>query len=232
VNANTAEVRALFEASADTYDRVNTVISLGLDARWRGWVARRAVMRPGDRVLDAFAGTGLVGLRAARLGARVTLADISEGMLGVARKRAAARSLDVTTVVADLTAQEPCIPAGPFDAVTMVFGARYLEHPSRVIRQLAGLLRDGGTFVVLDFVGPHGGWISRLAAGYFFRVLPRIAGVLAGRRRLYDRLTETTHAMGDAGHLVSIVRDAGLVVQETRTMGFGLVVGVVGRTPA
>ena len=218
---------SLFDSNAPTYDRVNSIISLGLDSRWRDWVAHEAVTHPDAHVLDAFAGTGLVGLRAAVLGARVTLADFSPGMLSVAMRRARERGLEVACVQTDLTTTTVSVPGAPFDAIMMVFGARYLEDPATVIRNLSLLLGDGGRFVVLDFVEPDGGVLSRLASIYFFRILPRIAGRLAGRRELYSRLVETTHAMHGQEHLEAIVRDAGLTIVETRLMGFGLVVGIV-----
>ena len=222
-------VRELFDENAATYDRVNTVISLGLDARWRDWAARSAVRSPGAPVLDAFAGTGLVGLRAAALGARVTLADVSPGMLAVAEKRARERGLGVTTALVDLEAAPIDLPGGPFDAVTIVFGVRYLERPVETLRALADLLRPEGKLVVVEFVEPDGGPISRLAGVYFFRVLPVLARLLAGRRDLYDTLTETTHAMGAPSHLVGLIERPGSRVVETREMGFGLVLGVVAR---
>lgn len=227
-----AGVQELFDANAATYDRVNTVISLGLDRHWRGWAARRAVVRPGARVLDAFAGTGLVGLRAAELGAEVTLADISPSMLAVARRRALQSGLDVQIVTRDLVTDPGALAGDRFDAVTMVFGARYLDAPAEVIRGLSALLVDGGTFVLMDFVEPDAGLWSRIAAVYFFRVLPRLAGLLAGDRELYDRLAATTHAMHGRERLAGFVSEAGLEIVETRTMGFGLVAGVVGRKVA
>lgn len=221
--------RELFDANTATYDRVNTLISLGLDARWRAWAARRAVERPGARVLDAFAGTGLVGLRAAALGAEVTLADGSAGMLEVARRRARASGLEVRFLETDLAAEPPDVPGAPFDAITLVFGMRYLDDPVRVLRGLATLLATGGPLLIVDFVEPDGSLISRFAAFYFFRVLPRIASLLAGKRGLYDRLVASTHRMGGAERLVSLAQQADLTVTETRMMGFGLVAGVVAR---
>ena len=224
-----SEVRDLFDRNAATYDRVNTTISLGLDARWRAWAARQAVTHRGARVLDAFAGTGLTGLRAASLGADVTLADMSSGMLAVADARAREASLTVAIDRLDLTAEPLAVPGAPFDAITMVFGARYLEDPVGVVRSLAGCLTPGGTLVLVDFVEPKPTVFSRIAAFYFFRVLPGLAGALAGRRELYDRLIATTRAMGPPEHLVRIASDAGLEVTGTRSMGFGLVLGVVAR---
>lgn len=224
-----ASTTALFDANAGTYDRVNSIVSFGLDARWRTWAARRAVDRVGARVLDAFAGTGRTGLEAARLCGRVTLADASSGMLAVAQHEAARQRLQVHTLLTDLVSDP--LPPGPFDAITMVFGVRYVRDPSAVIRRLSSLLVPGGRFVVLEFAEPNDGVISRLAAVYFFRILPVLAGALARRRALYRVLADTTHAIHGREHLEGIVRGAGLEVSEVRTMGFGLVVGIVGRVP-
>ncbi len=224
----TAEARALFERSAPTYDRVNAIVSLGLDSRWRDWAARAAGARPGARVLDAFAGTGLVGIRAAELGASVTLADASPAMLDVATRRARERGVEVGEVVTDLAAPGPAVPGAPFDAATMVFGARYLDRPADVVRSIASSLRPGAPLVIVDFVVPDRGPVTDVAAGYFFHVLPRVAAALSGDRALYERLTSSTRAMGRATSLISVVRAAGLSVTETRRMGFGLVLGIVG----
>jgi demethylmenaquinone methyltransferase/2-methoxy-6-polyprenyl-1,4-benzoquinol methylase len=221
--------RDLFDANAETYDRANTIVSLGLDARWRAWTARRAVDRAGVRVLDAFAGTGLVGLRSAALGADVTLADVSPRMLAVAQERADRSGVKITTVVADLTAPGPTVPGSPFDAITLVFGMRYLDDPTSVLRGLLSLSRPGATFVIVDFVEPDGSPLARLAAVYFFRVLPHLASALTGHRELYRELVATTHEMGPAERLVSIVESAGIEVTEVHRMGFGLVCGIVGR---
>ncbi len=224
------DVRELFDANAETYDRVNTIISLGLDSRWRDWVAREAVSRPEAHVLDAFAGTGLVGLRMAELGADVTLADISPGMLAVAARRARARGVKVDCVLSDLTAPQLVIPGAPFDSITMVFGVRYLDDPATVLRGLATQLADGGRFVVMEFAEPTGGLLSRLASFYFFRILPPIASAISGRRELYRRLTETTRRFHGRRSLEDIVREAGLTILETRLMGLGIVVGIVARS--
>jgi demethylmenaquinone methyltransferase/2-methoxy-6-polyprenyl-1,4-benzoquinol methylase len=226
-------VRELFDANAETYDRVNSIVSFGLDRFWRRWVARKAV--EGDvvraRVLDAFAGTGLVGLETAALGALVTLADESPGMLSVAQRRARRRGLQVGFVMADLTSVSRRLPASPFDAITIAFGVRYLQDPATVIRGLSAILRPRGKVILLDFCEPRPGPVASVAAFYFFHVLPRIAGLLAGDRQLYDMLTATTRALGGPDSLPALAVEAGLEVVETRTMGFGLVVGVVARRP-
>jgi hypothetical protein len=52
-----AEVRSMFDRIARVYDPMNRILTAGLDGRWRRRTAE-AVVRAGDRVLDACCGTG------------------------------------------------------------------------------------------------------------------------------------------------------------------------------
>lgn len=115
-----------------------------------------------------------------------------------------------------------------------MWGLRYLEDPASTMRRLAELAARVGRIIVVDFVEPSGGVVTRMAAVYLFRILPRIAGAVAGQQRLHHELVATTHAMGSREHLRSLVREAGLEIVEQHAMGFGLVVGLVAivRTPA
>jgi demethylmenaquinone methyltransferase/2-methoxy-6-polyprenyl-1,4-benzoquinol methylase len=236
-----AGVAALFDRNAATYDRVNTVICFGLDRRWRRWAtgqaiaagrgltdgpARAAALAP--RVLDACGGSGLVALQLARRGAQVTIADVSEGMLALARRRATTEGLSVTAVRADLAGETAAgLPGAPFDAVTLAFGLRYVDDPAGLLRGLAATLRPGGAIVVLEAVVPRGGLPARLAGRYFFDVAPRVGALLAGSGELYDELTATVRALGSAADLLRIVEAAGLEVRERRLFAGGVVAGVV-----
>lgn len=238
-----AEVAALFDRNAATYDRVNTAICFGLDRRWRRWAAGRAlavaarspgVAAPRPRVLDACGGSGLVALELARRGAHVTIADVSEGMLDLARRRAASEGLAIATARTDLAGDAASgapaaaeLPRETFDAVTLAFGLRYVDDPAGLLRGLAAALVPGGPLVVLEAVVPRGGLAARLAAGYFFDVAPRVGALLAGNDELYRELTATVRTLGTAGDLLHIVEAAGLQVRERRLFAGGVVAGVV-----
>jgi demethylmenaquinone methyltransferase / 2-methoxy-6-polyprenyl-1,4-benzoquinol methylase len=244
-----AEVAALFDRNAATYDHVNTVICFGLDGRWRRWVAGRALaVAPGvaaggvdasrwvaagapprpPRVLDACGGSGLVALELARRGVRVTVADVSGEMLALAGRRAQREGLILDLAQADL-ATEPAaeLPGAPFDAVTLAFGLRYVEDPAGLLRGLAAALVPGGSLVLLEAVVARGGAPALLAGRYFFDVAPRAGRLLAGHGELYAELTETVRALGTAGDLLRIVEAAGLAPRERRLFAGGVVAGVV-----
>ena len=80
----------LFDRIAPVYDRMNRILSLGMDLRWRRAAAGAAAALRADRgtgapadILDLAAGTGDVAIALARRfpSARVCCADISAPML-------------------------------------------------------------------------------------------------------------------------------------------------------
>jgi demethylmenaquinone methyltransferase/2-methoxy-6-polyprenyl-1,4-benzoquinol methylase len=231
-----AHVAALFDRNAATYDRVNTVITFGLDALWRRWAARQAaplapsLTSPPPRVLDACAGTGLLTLDLSRRGAAVTAADAAPGMLAVARDRLAAAGLPLRTVVVDLASAEAAATlGGPFEAITLGFGLRYFADPGAVLRPLRELLVPGGRLVVVEAVRPPRDLLGAAAGLYFFEVAPRVGTVLAGQAALYEFLTASTRALGSADDVAAHLGRAGFAVTARRRFACGVVAGLVAR---
>jgi len=226
-----SHVAALFDRNALTYDRINTVITLGLDAAWRRWAARQAApldrLTP-PRVLDACAGTGLLARDLARRGATVTAVDAAPRMLEVARARLGAAGLAARVVVGDLA--DPATAAGlggPFDAVTLGFGLRYFADPGALLRPLRGLLRPGGRLVVVEAVRPPGDLPGVAAGLYFNEVAPRVGAALAGSAELYEFLTASTRALGSADEVAAHLRGARFGIALRRRFACGVVAGFV-----
>src|ERR1700754_4102577 len=74
---------------------------------------------PAGRALDLASGEGRNALWLAERGWRVTAVDFSPVATERARRLAAARSLDLETIVADVVSWVP--PAGAFDAVVIAY---------------------------------------------------------------------------------------------------------------
>jgi SAM-dependent methyltransferase len=106
---------------------------------------------PVRSILDVGCGTGGHALPFARRGYRVAGADLSSGMIGVAREKAAREALDVSFHV---TAMQELAVDGRFDVVTCLFQAiNYVlgEHDlAQTLRRVLSHLRPGGLFL-FDF---------------------------------------------------------------------------------
>jgi ubiquinone/menaquinone biosynthesis C-methylase UbiE len=151
-------IRDWWDRDARTYDEAKShAVSDPLEAAaWRH-ALRDALPEPPARVLDVGAGTGALSLLAAELGHRVTALDLSEGMLAVARLKAAERGLELGFVVGP--AAEP--PGGPFDAVMERHVLWTLPDPEGALRAWREVTAPGGRLVLLEGTWGGGGPILR-----------------------------------------------------------------------
>lgn len=93
-----------FAAIAPHYDDIMSGVPYDFWAQYVAQLASRAgrPIRPTSSILDLATGTGSVAIQFAALGCRVTGLDLSEPMLVEARRKAAARNLQVPFLRGDL----------------------------------------------------------------------------------------------------------------------------------
>ena len=141
----------MFDGVAQRYDLTNTVLSFGQDRSWRRATRTALGLRPGERVLDVGAGTGVSTAELQRSGAFAVGADLSVGMLAAGRQ--AGRT--VPLLAAD--ALKLPFPDGTFDAVTISFALRNVQDTEGALRELGRVTRPGGRLVVCEFSTPVNG---------------------------------------------------------------------------
>ena len=207
-------VRAMFDRIAPVYDVMNRAMSAGLDQRWRRLTAR-AVVHPGDRVLDACCGTGDLALAAAAEGARVTGLDFSERMLERARRK----SPGLEWVQGDLL--ELPFADGSFDAATIGFGVRNVLDLERALSELRRVLRPGGRVAILEITRPRG----VLAPFYrlWFDTLVPLAGKLLPGGSAYTYLPASVRRFPGPDELVELLRRSGFTDVRYRLLAGGIV---------
>lgn len=226
-------VREMFSDIAPTYDTLNSLLSAGIDRRWRNAAAREAVANHGatPHVLDVATGTGQLAMTMKTLapGATVTATDFSEEMLKVAARTADARALDIAFSVADGTALP--FPDASFDAVTIAYALRNFADPDAGIAQFFRVLKPGGTLVILDFPPPPKGLIGGLFRLYFERILPFVGGMISGNFKAYSYLPRSVHAFLAPSELSERITEAGFVHAHHTLQTFGISAMVVGTKP-
>jgi demethylmenaquinone methyltransferase/2-methoxy-6-polyprenyl-1,4-benzoquinol methylase len=208
-------VRQMFDRIAPVYDAMNRVMTAGLDQRWRRETAR-AVVRPGDAVLDACCGTGDLALAALREGAgRVTGLDFSERMLERARRKAPA----VDWVEGDLLALP--FADGAFDAATVGFGVRNVDDLEGGVAELRRVLRQGGRLGILEITQPTGA-LAPFYRLWFDRIVPLLGRVLPGGSA-YTYLPASVRRFPGPDELLRALEDAGFGQVRYRTFAAGIV---------
>ena len=168
---------SLFAPLGPTYDRYSRLLSLGQDPRWRRFLVARLDLPPNARVLDVATGTGAVALELVRQhNCSVVGVDRSADMLAVARARIAAHELASSIELHEARAEALPFADASFDALTVTYLLRYVDDPAATLRELARVVRSGGTVAMLEFGVPPGAAARALWELYVRLVLP-----LAGR---------------------------------------------------
>ena len=218
-------IRKMFDGIAPSYDRLNHLMSLGVDRRWRRRALREIVDGTPQQVLDVACGTGdstIAVARAAAAGSLVTGADISEGMMAlVAEKAEKAGVADrIRLVVADGEAM-PFADA-TFDRVTCAFGIRNFEHKEVGLKEFHRILKPGGRAIILELSVPRNRVIRSLYDLYFLHLLPWIGGLVSGNKAAYRYLPASVHAFPAPDVLCGMLRDAGCSRVRHKAFTFGL----------
>ena len=203
------QVRAMFDRIAGVYDRMNAVMTAGLDRRWRARAADLAAVGPGDRVLDVATGTGDLALELARRvapGGEIVGSDFAEAMLDRAREKAGDRA-DVRFEWGDALALDH--PDDAFDAATVAFGARNFADLHRGLGQMARVVRPGGRVVVLEITTPRTPPLSWFYGLWFDRIVPGL-GRVAGDEDAYSYLPNSVRRFPAPEGLAASMAEAGL----------------------
>ena len=213
-------VRTMFDSIAPLYDRMNLLMTAGLDRRWRDATARR-VVQPGDSVLDAACGTGDLALADLRAGAaRVVGVDFSERMLELAARKSSA----VEWVQGDLCRLP--FPDGTFQAVTIGFGLRNVSDREGVLRELRRVLASGGRLGILEITRARG------PLAPFFRIwfdaLVPVAGRLLPGGSAYAYLPASVRRFPTPRRLAAQIAHTGFVDVRYRLLAGGIMALHVG----
>ena len=212
------EVAEMFDGVAKRYDLTNTVLSFGQDRGWRRATRAALGLRPGERVLDVGAGTGVSTEELARSGAFAVGADLSIGMLRAGR----AVRPEVPLLAGD--ALRLPFPDETFDAVTISFALRNVVDTEAALHELARVTRPGGRLVVCEFGTPT--WAPYRAAYHDIvlkRALPAVARAVSSNPEAYLYLAESIRAWPTQAALAHRIRSAGWTDVAWRNLAGGAV---------
>jgi demethylmenaquinone methyltransferase/2-methoxy-6-polyprenyl-1,4-benzoquinol methylase len=227
-------VRSMFSRISGVYDRMNHLLSLNRDRRWRSNVVCRLDDDQG-RLLDLCAGTGDLALACDRAGKgrELIAADFCPAMLRASRGKPGAKRLQL------LAADGLDLPlaAVSVDTVVVGFGVRNFADLRRGLAEITRVLRPGGQLAVLDFFrDDRTGQAERRGASPALRwllsgAIPVIGRLVGGDGAAYSYLPGSVGVFLTPTEFVDLLVEFGYtgVYVDRQTYGIAHIVG--GRRP-
>jgi demethylmenaquinone methyltransferase / 2-methoxy-6-polyprenyl-1,4-benzoquinol methylase len=202
------ELRGIYARIAKRYDLQHGIITARADERGRRFLVDKTV-REGDRVLDCGSGTGATGVLAAkRVGpqGKVTLFDLSDHMLAVARRKVVEQGMQdrVDFEIGDMVHLP--FEDDKFDVVLSTYSLCPLYDPKRGALELYRVTRSGGMIGVAHSTVPKNPlvrWFADRVEDWAWR-FPRLS---MGCRSV---------------EVLPTLKGAGAVIQFSRTIGIPL----------
>ncbi len=223
-------VTAMFDAIAPVYDRMNTLMTAGLDGSWRRKAVKAAAIAAGGSALDVACGTGKLTFDLAGVAGptgNVVGVDLAPAMLVEAR-RAWGERPGVRFELAN--ALELPFANDTFDAATIAFGMRNLRSYEAGFAEMARVVRPGGRVVCLELSTPRPRWFGRFYLGVF-RVFAPALGTLFRRRDAYAYLPHSLEGFPDPHVIAATMRRVGLLNVRFKRLALGAVALHVGTVP-
>ncbi len=222
--ASRQQAELMFDSISRHYDRLNHLLSLGTDRRWRRRAVNlmRANIKP-ESILDVATGTGDMAIEALRLRPlKVTGIDISEKMLEVGREKIMRRDLGDRIELVSGDASAMIFGDGSFDAAMSAFGVRNFEDTVTGLTEMCRVLRRGGMVMVLEFSRPSWFPLKQIYGLYFSRVLPGIGRKVSGDPGAYTYLHESVMAFPDNEKFLDLLIQSGFTNARQKRLTGGI----------
>ena len=220
------KIQQMFDGIAPDYDRLNHLMSLGVDRSWRRR-ALREIVTPGQpqRLLDIACGTGDFALAQARkmhADSHITGLDLSEGMLAVMREKVSRAGQAGRISCEQGDCEQMRFADGSFDCATIAFGIRNFAHREAALEEILRVLKPGGRLVILELSVPENKLLRWAYNLYFMHFVPWIGGLVSGDKAAYTYLPASVQAFPGRREWTATMARCGYANVRHRAFTFGL----------
>lgn len=219
-----AQVEQMFDTISGEYDRLNRVISLGADLRWRKKVVRYVANHQGQRLLDIATGTGDLAIAFAKKtkAQEIVGLDLSQGMLNQAIEKVKGRPYADRLRFVKGDSEALNFEDNYFDAVTVSFGVRNFEHLENGLAEIYRVLRPGGLLVILETSVPDKFPFKQGYNLYSKGIMPSIGRWFSKDKTAYRYLSDSAAAFPYGKAFNNILSEIGFIVQQYKPQTFGV----------
>lgn len=212
---NPESIKSMFAKVANNYDRANQVLSAGVHHLWRKKVVALSGANTGMKVLDCATGTGDLALEFKKTvgpSGVVVGTDFCPEMLASAPQKARLQNLEVQFEIADAMSLQ--YANNMFDIASISFGIRNVANPVVALREMARVVRPGGTVIVLEFGQVQWPVFAQAYNFYSEKILPTIGGWVTGEKEAYKYLQDSSAQFPCREEFLNLMKQTGTLENE------------------
>lgn len=218
------KISGMFDAIAPTYDKLNHVLSFNADKKWRRKAIDELLNAHPHKIIDIATGSGDMIIEILSRGDfNISAIDISEKMLEMAKLKTNKFEISKPIDFFKSSAEKLPFSENTFDAATVAFGVRNFEKLEVGLCEIKRVLKNEGTFVVLEFIKPRKG-ITKVFIGFYLKfILPIIGKLISKNKEAYQYLNQSINEFYTSHEFEDICIRVGFQKVKTRVLFMGLV---------
>ncbi|NNC94887.1 MAG: bifunctional demethylmenaquinone methyltransferase/2-methoxy-6-polyprenyl-1,4-benzoquinol methylase UbiE [Chitinophagales bacterium] len=218
-----AQVETMFDNIASSYDRLNHILSAGIDVLWRKKAIRFLSQYEPKVIMDMATGTGDFAFEAMRLKPEIIYAiDLSVNMLDIGQQKSVKKKTTDTIKFIKGDAENLDLESNTIDAITVGFGVRNFENLKTGLKEMNRVMKPGGHIAILELSKPRKFPIKQGFDFYFHNILPIIGKLLSKDNHAYNYLPNSVEAFPENEEFISIMQECGFTESKWTPLTFGI----------
>ncbi len=216
----------MFNHISSTYDRINRVLSFGIDKQWRKKLSDFLPKKPYLKLLDC--ATGTCDQLISFLDQQNTIdeavgIDLAAKMLEIGKQKLAQKPYADKVKLVEGSGMNLPFEKESFDCVSISFGIRNMDNTLLCLKEMHRVLKSKGRVLILEFSMPTNKWILGAHLIYLRHLLPRIGGLLSRNKSAYNYLNQTIETFPSGEAFCNLLKEAGFKTPSAHPQTFGAV---------
>ena len=220
----------MFDPIAKRYDKINRILSFGMDRNWRKRAACYLPKKKDLYLLDLAVGTGdqLIACFESKASIKVAVGmDLSSQMLTIGKEKLDKKPYKDRIQWSLGSGEKLPYLNHFFDVATSSFGIRNISNPLIALQELYRVLKNNGRLIILEFSLPC--YPIRLFHHVYLRyLLPFIGGLLSKNKKAYIYLSQTIEKFPYGKQFCSLMEQAGFQNIQAIPLALGAVTIYIG----
>ncbi|PCI75698.1 bifunctional demethylmenaquinone methyltransferase/2-methoxy-6-polyprenyl-1,4-benzoquinol methylase UbiE [Candidatus Aerophobetes bacterium] len=206
------DIEKMFDSIAPAYDKLNRILSLGLDRYWRARLRRLVSQDKDVRLLDLATGTGDQLISIVKSCKNITSAlgiDLSQAMINKGRDKIKHQSYENKVTLRQGNALNTGLENSSVDCITLSFGLRNVSCLKTCLAESFRLLAPSGRLIVLEFSTPTHPVFQWGHRQYLKFIVPKIGALISKKGYAYNYLGDSIGAFNTPKHIVNLFKEVG-----------------------